>query len=178
MNNFLNLVSQRFSCRSYSPKPVPREMIEKILETARLAPSACNRQPWRFTVVTDPAIRKKLAEEGILPGLGMTWLADAPVILVLGLKKGLVTHKIAPLVSGVDYSMLDIGIAGEHAVLEATELGLATCWVGWINQKSTRQIVDWPPEIIPQAFITIGWPNTPTGNRAPRLNASEIIQWK
>ena len=178
MKSVLDLASQRFSCRSYKPNTVPPEVIEKIVEAARLAPSACNRQPWRFTIVTDPEIRRQLAREGILPGLGMTWLADAPVKLVLGLKKSLVTHKVAPLISGVDYSMLDIGIAGEHAVLQATEFGLGSCWIGWINQKTTRQIVNWPPEIIPQAFITIGWPNTLPENRAPRLDIREISQWK
>lgn len=178
MTDFSELVRQRFSCRNYKPDPVPNEMIEKILEAARLAPSACNRQPWRFIVALDPVIRRKLAEDGILPGLGMTWLADVPVILVLGLKKGLFTHKLAPLVSGVDYSMLDIGIAGEHAILQAAEFGLGTCWIGWIDQKNTRRILDWPLEIIPQAFIAVGWPQSPPENRTPRLDTHEIIQWK
>jgi len=160
--------------RAYKPDPVPREMVEKILEAARLAPSACNRQPWRFAVVTEPGMRKQLADDGVLPGLGLTWLTGAPVILVLGMKKAFVTHKVAPLISGVDYSMLDIGIAGEHAVLQATDLGLGTCWIGWINQKNTRMIVDWPEDIIPQAFITVGWPRSGPENRAPRLDLTEI----
>ncbi len=178
MNSFMELVSKRVSCRAYRQDPVPREMLEKMLEAARLAPSACNRQPWRFTVVTDPVLRRKLAEDGVLPGIGLTWLADAPAILVLGVKKGLITHKVAPLISGVDYSMLDIGIAGEHAILQATELGLGTCWVGWINQRKTGQIVGWPPEIIAQAFISVGWPQAVPENRSPRLDAREISTWK
>jgi len=177
MNSFLDIVNQRSSCRSYRHDPVPPDMIEKIIEAARLAPSACNRQPWRFAVVTDPALRAKLAGDGILPGIGMDWIKDAPVILVLGIKKSFVTHQVAPAISGVDYPLLDLGIAGEHAVLQATELGLGTCWIGWIRQEPIRKTVDWPADIAPQAMITIGWPAEPPAQKTARLPACETTKW-
>jgi nitroreductase len=152
--------------------------VEQILEAARLAPSACNRQPWRFVVATEATLRARLLDEGTLPGLGMVWAAQAPVILVLGVRKSLVTHRVAPLLSHVDYSLLDLGIAGEHAVLQAAELGLGTCWVGWIRPKVVRRIVGWPTEILPQALITLGWPTSRPDRPSPRLSLDELVTWQ
>ena len=85
--DFLALAGKRYSCRAYKADPVPREMVERVIEAVRLAPSACNRQPWRIVVAMDHAIRSRLVADGLLPGLGMQWAAAAPVILVLGLEK-------------------------------------------------------------------------------------------
>jgi nitroreductase len=174
MTTFLELAAKRFSCRAYKPETVPREMVEQILEAARLAPSACNRQPWRFAVATEAATRRRLVEEGFLPGLGMKWAADAPVLLVMGMAKSFITHTLAPAVSGVEYPLLDLGIAGEHAVLQATELGLGSCWIGWINPKAVRKLVGWPATIVPQAIITIGWPAAQPARPRVRMSTSEM----
>jgi len=178
MSEFGNLVASRFSCRAYRSDPVPRAALEQILEAARLAPSACNRQPWRFAVATEAGLRRQLLEEGTLPGLRMTWALEAPVILVLGIRKSLITHKVAPLLSHVDYPLLDLGIAGEHAVLQATELGLGTCWIGWIRPKEVRRLVGWPSDIIPQSLITVGWPASRPERTSPRLPLNEIVTWR
>ncbi len=178
MSGFGDLVAARFSCRAYRSDPVPRAAVEQILEAARRAPSACNRQPWRFVVATEEALRSRLLKEGLLPGIGMKWAADAPVILVLGMKKSLITHQVAPLLSGVEYPLLDLGIAGEHAVLQATELGLGSCWIGWIRPKEVRRIVGWPASIMPQALVTLGWPASRPERSSPRLPPDEIITWR
>jgi nitroreductase len=178
MNGFAQLVAVRFSCRAYRSDPVSRAAVEQILEAARLAPSACNRQPWRFAVATEAPLRARLLDEGLLPGLGMTWAAGAPVLLVLGMKKSLITHRLAPLVSRVEYPLLDLGIAGEHAILQATELGLGTCWIGWIRPKAVRRIVGWPADIIPQALITVGWPASRPARSTPRLELAAIVTWR
>lgn len=177
MSAFQELVAARFSCRAYLADPVPREAVEQILEAARRAPSACNQQPWRFMVATEEALRHRLLDEGTLPGLGMTWAAKAPVILVLGMKKSMITHRIAPLLSKVEYPLLDLGIAGEHAVLQATELGLGTCWIGWVRPKEVRRIVGWSADIVPQALITVGWPASRPTRVSPRLPWDEVITW-
>ena len=178
MSGVGELVRARFSCRAYRPDPVPREAVERILEAARCAPSACNRQPWRFVVAQNPALRARLAGEGILPGLGMAWIAQAPVILVLGVKRSMLTHVVAPLFSTVQYPLLDLGIAGEHAVLQAAELGLGTCWIGWIRPKAVRRIVDWPADIHPQALLTVGYPVSIPERRTPRLPLDELVIWR
>lgn len=173
-----DIINARFSCRAYKPDPVSREDLEKIVEAARQAPSACNRQPWRFVVATDPVLRARLLAEGTLPGLGMKWAEQAPVILVLGVRKSVITHQVAPLVSHVEYPLLDLGIAGEQAVLQATELGLGTCWIGWIRPKEIRRLVGWPREVTPQALITVGWPAARPERRSPRLRLGEIVAWR
>src|ERR1017187_5271991 len=92
-------IARRVSCRAYQLKPVPEAQVMQIVE------------------------------EGFLPGIKMTWAIDAPVHVVIGMERSFVTHRLAASVSGVDYPWVDIGIAGEHLVLAATELGLGTCWI-------------------------------------------------
>lgn len=177
MTTLLELMRARWSCRRYKTDPVPRAMVETMLEAARLAPSACNRQPWRFAVVTDSTQRQRLFDEGFLPGLGMKWALEAPVMLVLGLARVLVTHTLAPKISGVEYPLLDLGIAGEHAVLQAAELGLGTCWIGWIKPAAVRRVVGWPASVQAQAVITVGWPADSARPAATRRDLRELVTW-
>ena len=176
----LNVILRRFSCRAYKTDPVPKEHLDIILEAARLAPSACNQQPWRFALALNPEIRRQIVEKGFLPGIQMTWALDAPVLVIMGMECSIVTHRLAASISGVDYPWIDLGIAGEHLVLAATELGLGTCWIGWIRPKVIRQIVGWPKSIKTSAVITVGYP-TETGARSPtttrRVAMSSIVRW-
>lgn len=174
---FINLVKHRSSCRAYDPKPVPREHLELMLEAAQLAPSACNKQPWRFVVVQDEATRMRLIDEAFLVGIPMKWAVNAGAIIALGMEKSAITHKVAPKISGVDYPLLDLGIAGEHLVLQAEELGLGTCWIGWMKPKKVRQIVGWPRSIEPVSLITVGWPASEERTYRPRLGVDEIAKW-
>lgn len=174
---FIELVRRRISCRSYEPRPVPREHLELMLEAARLAPSACNKQPWRFAVVEDQAVRLRLIDEAFLKGIPMKWAGNAGAIIALGMAKSAITHRIAPKISGVDYPLLDLGIAGEHLVLQAEELGLGTCWIGWIKPKKVREIVEWPRSIEPVSLITVGWPSSEDRKHRPRLDAVAIAKW-
>jgi len=170
---FLELVKHRTSCRSYRPEPVADCALEQMIEAARLAPSACNRQPWRFAVVTDPAVRLRLINEAFLPGIPMRWAENAGAVIALGMKRSPLTHQIANRISGVDYPLLDVGIAGEHLVLQAEELGFGTCWIGWINPKKARRIIGWPRSIEVVSLITVGVPDGDRRTR-PRLSADEI----
>lgn len=174
---FIELVRHRTSCRSYEPRPVPRAHLELMLEAARLAPSACNKQPWRFAVVEAESTRLRLINEAFLAGIPMQWAANAGAIIALGMEKSAITHKIAPKISGVDYPLLDLGIAGEHLVLQAEELGLGTCWIGWIKPKKVREIIGWPRTIEPAALITVGWPGSKDWKTRPRRSSAEIAKW-
>jgi len=179
------LIRSRRSCRAYRSDPVPRDYLERMLEAARWAPSACNRQPWRFAVVTRSETRAAIAARGLLPGLSAGWVAEAPVLIVMGMCRSVVTHRIAPLVSGVDYPLIDLGIAGEHLVLQATELGLGTCWIGWIRPGVIRKLVGWPVSIQPAIVFTVGWPRIEsdqlaTSADAPqsdRLLPVDLVRW-
>lgn len=159
--NFLELVKKRRSCRDYSEAPVPDELIANCLEAARLAPSACNKQPWRFMIVEDCELRKHLCSDGLLPGLPMPWLTKPPVIIVLCAETSIFTHSVAPLISKVQYHLIDIGIAGEHFVLAAEAQGLGTCWIGWFNEKKVRKILNLPRSLKVLSLISLGYPAAP-----------------
>ncbi len=174
---FINLVKHRTSCRSYEPKQVPREHLELMLEAARLAPSACNKQPWRFAVVQDEATRLRLVNESLRKGIEMKWAANAGAIIALGMRRSGVVHKVGTKIAGVEYPQIDLGIAGEHLVLQAEELGLGSCWIGWINQKAVRRIIGWPHGIEPVGLITVGWPASGERKTRPRLECEKIIKW-
>jgi nitroreductase len=173
-------IAARTSCRSYRPDPVPQAVLETLLEAMRLAPSACNRQPWRIAVVREESARQQVFAEGFLPGLGMRWALDAPVFVVIGMELSLVPHRLGAAISGVDYPWIDIGIAGEHLVLAATEQGLGSCWIGWIRPAPLAKVVGWPKSVLPAAVITLGYPRNPvppgpTARRRKPLD--EIVRW-
>lgn len=181
MSDLTDIVARRVSCRAYRTDPVPREALLRLLEAARLAPSACNRQPWRFAVAEEETVRRRIVDDGFLPGLRMDWAREAPVLIVLGMERSLVTHGLAPSISGVDYPWLDLGIAGEHLVLAATDLGLGTCWIGWVRPRQLRGIVGWPARIRPVAVLTLGYPrHAPPPTTLPaarRKPLSELVRW-
>jgi nitroreductase len=176
----IDVISRRVSCRDYKPDPVPVEDLMRILEAARLAPSACNKQPWRFAVVRDPGLRRRIVEEGFLPGIRMDWALEAPVHVVIGMETSFVIHRLGGAISGVDYPWVDIGIAGEHLVLAATELGLGTCWIGWIKPRAVAKIVGWPRSVKPVAVITVGYPRDLDKATLPatrRKALDELVKW-
>jgi len=165
---------------AYQPTSVPQAHLMQILEAARLAPSACNQQPWRFAVVRDPDLRRRIVEEGFLPGIKMNWAVDAPVHVVIGMERSFVTHRVAASVSGVNYPWVDIGIAGEHLVLAATELGFGTCWIGWIKPRVLAKIVGWPAPIKPVVIITVGYASDPDATILPAIRRkplAELVRW-
>lgn len=172
-------IARRISCRGYRPDPVPEGHLQQILEAARLAPSACNQQPWRFAVVRAAELRRRIVEEGFLPGIKMTWAVAAPVHVVIGMETSFITHRLAASVSGVDYPWVDIGIAGEHLVLAATELGLGTCWIGWIRPRVIRRLVGWPRSVTPVVVITLGYASETEAVKpvSRRKSLDDIARW-
>jgi len=112
-------------------------------------------------------------------GLSMRWAAEAPVLIVLGMQRSVAVHRLAALFSRVDYPWIDLGIAGEHLVLQATALGLGTCWIGWIRPRRLRSLVGWPHSIRPAAVITLGWPADTDAPppRTPRKDMAELATW-
>ncbi|MCF6175720.1 MAG: nitroreductase family protein [Victivallaceae bacterium] len=176
----LKLMNSRTSCRCYDEREVPDDLINKCLEAARLAPSACNKQPWRFVVVKDAELRQAICERGLLPGLPMPWTKQAPVIIALCTVKSMVVHTIAPLLSGVNYPLVDAGIAGEHLVLAAASLGLGTCWIGWFREKQVKKILAIPRSTKIVSLFTLGYPAERT-EPSKRFSLEEVTfrdQWE
>jgi nitroreductase len=154
-------------------------MITECLEAARWAPSACNQQPWRFVIVKDAELRHKICTEGLLPGIPMPWTHKAPVIVALCAKRTL-AHFIAPMVSGINYHLIDLGIAGEHFVLQAETLGLGTCWIGWFKAKTVKKLLKLPMGMQPASLFTLGFPDqrTDPGKRLSLEDIAHYDTWK
>lgn len=175
-NDFLNLTKLRTSCRQYRNAAIPREVLEYCLEAARWAPSACNKQPWRFIVVDDPGLRAQIGAKALLPGIPMPWVAQAPVVVVLCARKTIFTHWLVPMLSGIKYHLLDLGIAGEHLVLAAAERGLGSCWIGWFSARKVKKILNLPFNYEPVALLTLGYPAIP-GEPSSRLSLAQIREY-
>ena len=131
---FNELITQRQSVRKYTQQAVEKEKLMQCLEAMRLAPSASNAQPWSFIVLDEKKIREKVAKETVGPlGSFNKFVADAPVILVMLLEKQGILTEMGGRLKQKDYPLIDIGIAAGHFCLQATELGLGSCMLGWFN---------------------------------------------
>lgn len=141
-------IKKRYSCRKYADKPVEKEKLDEIFEAARLAPSAKNLQDWRFVVVTDPKTRAGLSaaanNQDFITQTGA-------VIVACSICADTMTcgQKVAPI---------DVAIAMEHIALQATELGLATCWVGSFYPDKVRAVLDIPSNIEIVELMALGYP--------------------
>jgi len=164
-----SLLRGRRSIRRYLETPVEPEKLRACLEAARIAPSAHNAQPWRFIVVDDPALKARLTGESFT-GIynGSKFAAKAPVILVLVAKREFVAHHLGARIQRVPYYLVDMGIAGEHIVLQAQELGLATCWMGWFNYRRARKVLGVPRKFKIVAMMPIGYAETRPQREPPR----------
>jgi len=158
MNDFLDLAKKRRSCRAYRPDPVPPDKIKKCLEAVRFAPTACNKQSWKF-IITEGELKDRLVGEAlggvIVPN---RWAIQAPVMVVIAMRLDLITHRIGAKLKDIDYHLVDAGIAGEHFVLQATELGLGTCWIGWFDKKAVKSILNLSASWDVPSMITLGYP--------------------
>ncbi len=182
MSTFGDIVHRRRSCRAYDPdREIPDSVLQDCIDSARAAPSACNRQPWHFTIVRDPEKRRTILEKGLLPGIQHDWLYDCPCIVALSLTPNFTVHRIAPFLSKIPYHYVDAGIAGEHFILAATEQGLGTCWVGWIREKKIRKVLHLKTAQRVVALIAAGYPRDPNFFEADtatsRKPANEIARW-
>ncbi len=122
---FMDLVKQRESTRLYSPKPVPREILDTCLEAARLAPSACNSQPWSFIVIDDADVKNEIVKKCLGGIYSMNkFVKTAPVIIVAVTEASVYSARMGGMFRGVQYNLIDIGIACDHLTLQAAELGV------------------------------------------------------
>ncbi|MBR6539614.1 MAG: nitroreductase family protein [Bacteroides sp.] len=158
MNDFLKLVAARQSDRAYDmTRPVEAEKLERILEAARLSPSACNAQPWKFVVVTDPELSVKVGKA--TAGLGMNKFAkNAPVHILIVEESMNITSYLGTKIKDKYFPLIDIGIASAHITLAAEAEGLGSCILGWFDEKEIKQLLGIPANKRLLLDITIGYP--------------------
>ena len=146
--NFLDLVKQRYSCRSYQNKSVEQEKLDYVMDCARLAPSAVNKQPWLFRIVSDDASKAKLQE-----CYDRDWFKTAPMYIICS-----ILHDEEWIrYDGKHHGNIDIAVAVEHLCLAATEQGLATCWVCNFNVEKCKKNFDIHADEDPTVIIPIGY---------------------
>jgi nitroreductase len=158
-------ISKRRSIRKYKDTEVEDEKLETILEVARIAPSAANRQQWKFIVVKDEKSRKNLVDAAN----GQTFVGEAPITIVACSTE---SEKVMPC--GQYAYTVDISIAVSFMILEATELGLGTCWLGAFDEEKVKNILSIPERIRVPAMFTLGYTDENPHQR-PRKTLSEII---
>lgn len=141
-------IKARRSIRAYKPDPVPEEVLKRVLEAARLAPSARNRQEWRFLVVTDGDRIARLAEAAN----GQSFVAEAPVYLAF------CATKMHVMGCGVDAGVVDTSIPLAYVTLAAVAEGLGTCWLGAFDQEKTREILGVPEDVLIVGVTPLGYP--------------------
>ena len=155
--DFFSLIAQRESCRNYDPsRPVSREQLVRCLEAARIAPSACNSQPWSFVVVNRPDLSAQTAQ--YVQGMGMNKFSEnCPAFIVVVEEKANLSARVGAVVKSQEYASIDIGIATAHLVLAATEQGLSTCIMGWFQEAKLKELLSIPKEKRIRLVIAVGY---------------------
>ncbi|MBQ7338926.1 MAG: nitroreductase family protein [Clostridia bacterium] len=170
--NFYDIASTRQSCRSYNAdKVVEQEKIDRILQVARLSPSACNGQPYLISVCKGEAAKQVAVA---VQGMGMNkFAADAPIMLVISEKPYVKSAALGAKVKGNDYRSIDIGILTAYITAAATECGLDSCILGWFDDEKIRQIchLDAPVRLV----ITLGYAKDDDKLRPKKRKASEEL---
>ena len=154
----LDLIKHRKSVRDFLDKPVEREKIMLCLEAARLAPSTSNSQPWRFIIVDDEELKNKLCDAafGVIHFFNY-FCKTAPVMVVVISEKSKFLTRIGAIFRGTKFYLIDVGIACEHFVLQAEDLGLGTCWIGWFNEHGVKSTLGIPQRKRIDILIALGY---------------------
>jgi len=169
---FLEIAKNRYSCRNFKSDEIPDEQLYKLLEAFRIAPSAVNYQPWHLIVIKD-----QKNKESIYSTYQRDWIKSAPVLLI-----ACGDHSVAwKRKDGKDHTDVDISIAVDHLTLQATQLGLATCWVCNFDRELLSKTLDLPDNIEPIVIIPLGFPDDkgdPDRHIVKRKPLIDIVHWE
>lgn len=169
--DFQDLVQTRYSCRDYLDRPVEEEKLRLVLEAARMAPTAADRQPFRLVVVRDPMVRERMSEVYM-----RHWFYSAPVIIcACGIRTEAWVRN-----DHRHYTDVDAAIVMDHLILQAADLGLGTCWVADFDEEAARHVLHLPRNVEPVVLTPLGYPApTPEGRLKTkrRRPLEELIHW-
>ncbi len=165
---FSKLVRERYSVRAYKPDPVEEEKLDKVLEAARLAPTAANRQPFQLIVIHTAGREKELTNV-----YGKTWFVEPPLLIcACGLPERGWTRR-----DGKSYVDVDVAIVMDHLILAAANEGLGTCWVGAFDPAAAREVLGLPDDVEPIAFTPLGYPADEAGSKR-RKPLAELVRYE
>jgi len=156
--HFSELITRRQSVRSYADRPVAQEKLDQLIEAVRLAPSASNSQPWTLIMVTEPTLKDRVARATYSTLVSFNkFVPQAPVLAVLVIEKPRIVTQIGARLQDRDFPLIDIGIAAAHFCLQATELGLATCMLGWFDEATVKKLLRIPDHKRIGLLISLGY---------------------
>lgn len=157
--NFSDLILHRQSCRRYAPRFVEHDKIEACLNAALLAPSACNAQPWKYIVVNEPQTVRQIADCAKKGVAGLNKFADeVPVWVVVVTEPVNLTSRLGGIIKGKKYALIDLGLSVGQFCLQAAELGLGTCIIGWFDERALRKTLRIPSGKRVNVIIALGYP--------------------
>jgi nitroreductase len=167
--NIYELIKKRKSVRNYKSKVVEKEKLERILNTALLAPSAKNKQEWRFVVVSDKEKREKLS----VAAKNQNFLSEAPIVIACCAE----TDNYEMTCGQKSYP-IDLSIIIDHITLLAVEEGLGTCWIGAFHENEAKKILDIPDNVRIVELLTLGYPSNDSIKKKNRLSFDEVIKYE
>ena len=173
----MQAILTRRSVRKFQDKPVEREKIISCLEAARVAPSACNSQPWHFIVIDQAQIKADFCK-AVFSGVYSIskWVEQAPVLVAAVSDKGNFTSRVGNFFRRTEFYLVDHGIACEHFVLRAWDQGLGTCWIGWLDSNKAEKFFKLPKGKKIEHLIALGYPAETPAPR-PRKKMEEMVSY-
>ena len=167
---FLELAKQRYSVRAYKSVPVEDEKLQKVLGAARLAPTACNLQPFQLIV-----IHTSDREDELRRIYNPSWFVQAPIVICACAIPSQSWNRR----DGKNYCYVDVTIAVDHLIMAATDLGLGTCWIGAFNPDEARSILGLPDNVEPIVFTPLGYPDDkPSDLHKSRKSINELVRYE
>lgn len=174
-DNFSNLVKNRQSCRDFNDLPLEMETIDKILSLATLAPSACNSQPWKMYVITEPEMMNKVARS--MQDMFMNKFLDkAKAFIVLGEINATLKPGASLKFNRNHFVKYDIGQLSAYITLSAESLGVSSCIIGWVNEEKLKKAISMPEEESCAIVIALGYSDIPKRNKVRKENSEVIIK--
>ncbi len=176
--DFEKLVKTRQSTRKFDDRPVERGLLEKCIEAARLAPSACNAQPWKYIIVDEPELRKELASFTYNSVVRFNKFTDnAAAFAVVVMEPGTFASHAGSFFTNLDYALIDMGISVENFCLQATELGIGTCILGWSRHKEIKKLLEIPKNKKIGVLIAIGYEKDYKQRKKVRKGIAEMCSF-
>ena len=177
MRSFLELVQTRQSDRAYEAgKPIEREVLDRILEAGRLAPSACNGQPWHFTVVTEPPLLHDVAKATSSIGLNR-FVKDSPALVLITLEPTNITSRLGCNIKDKDFPIMDLGIAASYITLAAEDEGVGSCILGWFDEKKIKELVGIPQNRRLMLIVSLGYTSKPKRKKV-RKEFDKVVSYE
>lgn len=177
--DLLQLMYKRQSVRSYSDKIVESDKLERCLEAARIAPSACNAQPWKYIIVNKSdniELHTEIAKAASSAVLGFNKFApQAPILLVVVRESPNFTSKMGTFLKDKPYTIMDVGITVAHFCLQATAEGLGTCIMGWFDEKKVKKLLNIPLSKRVELIISLGYAANDEVRPKIRKDMSKIV---